>query len=74
MELVVVHLVADQPCVEVVPKPWGVQLDLEDEEGRVLVVVGPVEEVGDQEEGHNLEAVGLEGVVLLEVDQTDLGR
>lgn len=74
MELVVVHLAADQPCVEVVPKPLGVQLDLEDEEGRVLVVVGPVEEVGDQVGDHNLEAVGLEGVVLLVVDQTDQGR
>lgn len=69
-----VHLVADRPCVEVVPKQGGVQLDLEDEEERALVVVGPVEEVGDQGEGRNLEAVGLEGVVLLEVDQTDQGR
>lgn len=68
-----VHLVGDQPCVEVVPKPWGVQSDLEDEEGRVLVVVGPVEE-GDQEGGRNLEGVGLEGAGLLEVDQTDLER
>lgn len=69
-----VHPVADQPCGEVAPTPWGVQLALEDEEGRALVVVGPVEEVGDREEGHNLEEVGREEAVRLEVDQTDPGR
>lgn len=69
-----VHPAADQPCGEVALTPWGVQSDLEDGEGRVLVVVGPVEEVGDLGEGHNLEAVGLEGVVLLGAGQTDQGK
>lgn len=70
----VVHLVGDLPCVEVEPKPLGVQWDLEDEEGRALEVADPAEEVGDQGEGHNLEEGGLGAVVPLVAGQTDQGK
>lgn len=69
-----VHLVGDLPCVEVEPMPLGVQWDQEDEEGRVLEVAVPAEEVGDQGEGHNLEEGGLGAVVPLVAGQTDQER
>lgn len=72
--LVVVHRVGDLACVEVAPKPWGVQWDLGGEEGMVLGVAGPVEGVGDQGEGRSLEEVGLGAGVPLEAGQTDRGR
>ena len=70
----VVRLVEDLACVEEEPKPWAVQWDLGDEEGRVLEVVGPDWGVGDQGEGHNLEEGGLEVRVPLVAGQTDQGR
>ena len=70
----VVHLVGGLACVEVGPKPSGAQWGLEDEEGRVLGVEGPVEVVGDQGEGHILEEGGLGAGDPLEVGRTDQGR
>lgn len=70
----VVHPVVDLAYVEVEPKPWGAQLGLGGEEGMVLGVEGPVEEVGDQGEGRNLEEEDLGGGVPLEADRTDQGR
>lgn len=72
--LVVVHLEGDLACVEVEPMPWGARWGLEDVEERVPVVVGPVEGVGDQEEGHNQEEGDLGARVPLEAGQTDQGR
>lgn len=73
-ELAVVHLVEDQACGEVEPKPGGAQSGLGDEEGRVLVVVGPVEGVVDQGVGHTLAEGGLEAGVPMEAGQTDQER
>lgn len=70
----VVHLVGDLACVEVVPKPWAAQWGLGDEGGRVPEVAGPVEGVGDQGEGRNLEEEVLGARVPLEAGQTDQGR
>lgn len=70
----VVHLVGDLVCVEVEPKPWGAQWDLEDGEGRALVAVGLVEGVGDQGVGRNLGEGGPGARVPLEAGQTDQGR
>lgn len=74
MEQVEVHLVVDLACVVVEPKPLGVQLDLEDEEGRVLEVAGLVVVVEDQGEDHNLVEGDQEEVVPLVADQTDQER
>lgn len=70
----VVHLVGDLACVEVELKPWGAQWGLGGEEGRVLGVAGPVEGVGDQGVGRNLEEGGLEAGVPLVAGRTDQGR
>lgn len=70
----VVHLVGDLVCVGVELKPWGAQWDLEDGEGRALVVVGLVEGVGDQGVGRNLEEGGPGARVPLEAGQIDQGR
>lgn len=70
----VVHLVGGLACEEVAPRPSGAQWGLEDEEGRVLGVVVPVEGVGDQGEVRNLEEGGLGAGDPLEVGRTDQGR
>lgn len=72
--LVVVHLAGDLACVEVEPKPWGAQWGQGDVEGMVLGVAGPVEGVGGQGEGRNLEEGDLGAGVPLEAGQTDQGR
>lgn len=69
-----VHLVEDRACGEVEPKPGGAQSGLGDEEGRVLVVVGPVEGVVDQGVGHTLAEGGLGAGVPMEAGQTDQER
>lgn len=69
-----VHLVGGLACEEVAPRPSGAQWGLEDEEGRVLGVVVPVEGVGDQGEVRNLEEGGLGAGDPLEVGRTDQGR
>lgn len=68
------HLAGGLACVEVELKPLGVQWDPGGAEGRVLEVAGPVEGVGDQGEGNNLEEGGLEARVPLVAGQIDQGR